>query len=55
MQKVTGTTEDLRASQGGLYPPWSLMLIHIIVRGVVFPKEVAPWSKCKKRGLETHK
>jgi hypothetical protein len=55
MHKAIGTTKDHIASRGGLYPPWRLMLTCIIVSGVVFPKEVAPWSKCEKRGLETHK
>jgi hypothetical protein len=55
MQKVTGTAEgDLRASQGGLYPPWSLMLSHIIVWGV-FSFGFGPWvTICEKRGLKTH-
>jgi quinol-cytochrome oxidoreductase complex cytochrome b subunit len=31
---ITATERDLRASQGGLYPQWSLMLSHKFVRGV---------------------
>jgi hypothetical protein len=54
-QKATGTTKgDLRASQGGLYPPWSLMLSLILARGC-FSFEVVHWvTKCKKKGLKTH-
>jgi hypothetical protein len=38
-QKATETTKrDLRALQGGLYPPWSLMLTHIVDQGV-FPRK----------------
>jgi hypothetical protein len=40
-QKATGTTKgDLRASKGGLYPPWSLMLSPIFEEGC-FPLELA--------------
>jgi hypothetical protein len=54
-QKATGTAKgDLRASQGGLYPPWSLMLALILARGC-FSFEVGHWvTKCEKRGLKTH-
>jgi hypothetical protein len=50
-QKATGTAKgDLRASQGGLYPPWSLMLSHILVWGV-FPFGFGPWvEKCEEWG-----
>jgi hypothetical protein len=52
-QKATGTAKgDLRASQGGLYPPWSLMLSHILARGC-FSFEVVHWvTRCERRGLK---
>jgi hypothetical protein len=54
MQKATGTTEDLRASQGGLYPPWSLMLSHIMVWGV-FPVGFGLWvTNYEKRAKNPH-
>jgi hypothetical protein len=50
-QKATETTKgDLRALQGGLYPPWSLMLSHIIVGGV-FPKDLALGWKNARKGV----
>jgi hypothetical protein len=36
-QKATGNAKgDIRASQGGLYPLWSLMLSHILEGGECF-------------------
>jgi hypothetical protein len=52
-QKAIETTKgDLRASQGGLYPPWSLMLSHILA-GECFPFSFGPWmTKCEEGGLK---
>jgi hypothetical protein len=47
-QKATGTAKgDLRASQGGLYPPWGLMLSHILVRGDFFLDLALGWKNAK--------
>ena len=52
-QKATRIAKgDLRASQGGLYPPWSLMLAHILA-GECFPFSFGPWmTKCEEGGLK---
>lgn len=52
-QKENGTAKgDIRAPQGGLYPPWSLMLAHILA-GECFPFSFGPWmTKCKEEGLK---
>jgi hypothetical protein len=53
-QKATGTAKgDLRASQGGLYPPWSLMLSHILAGGGgVFFLDLALGWKNVKNGVK---
>jgi hypothetical protein len=52
-QKTSGAAKGyLRASQGGIYPPWSLMLSHIFARGL-FSFEVGHWvTKCEISGLK---
>jgi hypothetical protein len=51
--KATGTAKgDIRASQGGLYPTWSLMLAHILA-GECFPFSFSLWmTKCEEGGIK---
>jgi hypothetical protein len=56
IDQCSKATEDevIRASQGGLYPPWSLMLSHIYVNGgggrVCFPQEITLGEEMYERG-----